>query len=329
MDWETKLTEEIRQVIDKHPSIYLTKNNDGTYHDEIYADYRDEMSEKDAIAILEDDHPMEAFWEKMSEWYMDAEIDYKDEVINLIREELVNDDGAFPEGLTDEQDAFLQEWCCEHIYYDYPDEHFLGQEFCVNITLDTGDGNYDYALNSHYPCYAGGRYGEAMDDKASLVWLAKQQGYTKGQLRMALDEGDMSEPKGFLQSCRVEMANLPSHMSTVTFLTKMTLDDLIRVNEVLKLRGDNYDARKNPQCGYIVLDKSVECGLFDPWSGGGSVLEIQLEKDVKIPLKYVRAIMPDGWERYDVGEVYGLCGSAWGDCVKEIHIPKKFQAGVA
>ena len=49
------------------------------------------------------------------------------------------------------------------------------QEFFVNIMLDTGDGNYDYTLNSAYPCWYG-QYDARLDEKSSLLWLARQQG---------------------------------------------------------------------------------------------------------------------------------------------------------
>lgn len=208
----------------------------------------------------------------------------------------------------------------------------MEQEFYVPIMIDTGDGNYDYTLNARFPCYYGPRQGEAMDDRASLVWLAKQQGYTNGQLRKALDEGDMTNPEGFLQSCRVEAANMASHMQTLTFLVTMTLHDLIRLNEVLHWRekdGRVYDNRKYPYCGYIIIDKKCDCGLYDPWSGGGSVLEIQLEKDVKLPIKYIRSALPDGGDGYSIDSVYGLCSSAWHGKVKEIRVPSKIQNEVA
>ena len=92
--------------------------------------------------------------------------------------------------------------------------------------LDTGDGNYDYVLNSVYPCWYG-RYGETLDDRAGIVWLAKSQGYTRANLQRALRDGDTSGPKGFLASMRAEVANIASHMNTVTFLVAVSYTHLI------------------------------------------------------------------------------------------------------
>jgi hypothetical protein len=323
-----KLEKDIINAIETSGSIYLTRDGN-TFYGEIYADYRDEMQDKTAIEILESKYPMETFYDKMFEWYMDTDVDYKDEIEKDVRSFL--EDNTYPEGLDDEQEEFLHDWVSENVYFNYPDDHYLKQDFYVNIMMDTGDGNYDYTLNAHYPCWYGGRRGEAMDDKASLVWLAKQQGYTKGQLRKTLDNGDMADPKGFLESVRVEVANMASHMQTLTFLVKMDLETLMKINRMLQIReesGRRYDATKYPYSGYIMLDKSVMCGLFDPWQGGGSVFEIQLEKDVKIPVKYIRSCLPDGGDGYSIGSVYGVCGSVWRDVLKEVHVPEKMRGRV-
>lgn len=86
-----------------------------------------------------------------------------------------------------------------------------------------------------------------------------------------------------------------------------------------------YDATENPYCGYITLDKRTETGLYDPWSGGGSVFEIQLEKDVHLPIRFIRSALPDGGDgRYSVKSVYGMCSSVWRpEMVKEIHLLQK------
>lgn len=221
-------------------------------------------------------------------------------------------------------------------YVEYPRDHFLDQEFCVTILMDTGDGNYDFTLNSRFPAPNGSGYCDdgAIPDKASIVWLAKTQGYTKGQLREALNKGDMRDPKGFLESMRVEMANLSSHMSAVTFLVKMTLRQLINLNVLIKAQdrnGKNYDATKNPYCGYLNLGKKTTTGLFDRWSGAGSVLEIELEKDVKVPIKYIFRALPDGAGDTPYGSIhsiYGVNDSLWTDTVQGIQWPKAIDGGI-
>lgn len=285
---------------------------------EMYADYRDKMDNKTASEILNSDDPKQNLEEKLNEWYFESRLDYENELKDTIEERLDE------KGIEYDDDE-IYKIMCEMICFDAPRNHYLRQEFYTDIIIDTGDGNYDYTLNSVYPCYCG-RKEDAHDDKASIVWLAKQQGYKKREFRKALVCGDIADPKGFLQSMRQELANLPSPISALTFLVKMTLGELIRLNNLIKLQDRNghfYDALKNPYCGYIVLDKGTETGLYDAWSGGGSLFEIELEKDVRLPIRYIRSALPDGGDgNYSISETYGMCGSCWRDTVKEIHEPK-------
>ena len=303
---------------------YLKEEESGEFRGELYADYRDEISEETAGEILEASDPEMEFYEKLGEWYDDAGWSAKTELIDSVKNVLEK-----THELTEEDKDEIEEYIRDNVWFDAPAEHFLDQELCVNIMLDTGDGNYDFTLNSLYPCWYG-REGEKYEDKASLIWLAKQQGYGKRELRKALEQGDMADPHGFLESCRVELANLPSHMSTVTFLVKMTFRQLLELHTAMKWRnaqGVKYDASMYPYCGYIVLDKSTMCGLYDSWAGGGSVLEIQLEKDVRVPIKYIWRAVPDGAKTYgyQVGDVYGMCRSAWKNTLKELHLPSKMR----
>ena len=322
-----KLKQAVSDVLDTLLSV--ERQEDGTFSCEIYADYRDEMGDKTAIKISRSEYPMQTFWEHLDEWYQDYQWELGDELEKEVRAKLTATDGPYPEGLSNEDDARMLDTLHNLVYFKLPDEHFMKQSFHVNIMVDTGDGNVDYTLNSAYPCWYG-KYGEPIDPKAGIAWLAKTQGYTRGRLKRALQEGDMAEPKGFLQSMRVELANLSSAMSTVTFLVELTLEQLIELNRLIRLQdrnGRHYDARENPYCGYIVIDKDTETGLYDPWNGGGSVFEIQLEKDVKLPIKYIRSALPDGGDGHSVGSVYGMCGSAWTrGGVKTIHAPVKLAA---
>lgn len=319
-----KMSEAVSAALEKQLGTW--KQADGTFSYEIYADYRDEIDNKSATEILEASCPMETFWDKMNEWYFDYEGELRSEIEGETEKELTDDDGPYPDGFTDEEDTLFRNLMMEMLYFAYPEDHYLKQEIYANIMVDTGDGNYDYVLNGVYPSYCG-RYEDRIDSKASIVWLAKTQGYTKTQLWKALREGDMANPKGFLESMRVELANVASHMNTLTFLVRMKLEDLMRLNELIKYcekDGHNYDATKRPYSGYIVIDKNTETGLYDPWSGGGSCFEIELENDVRLPVKYIRSALPDGGDGYSVEEVYGMCGSAWTKGgVKAIRASKK------
>lgn len=326
-DIECKAADEvISEALDD--IYYYCKKNDGLYHMDIYADYRDGLSEREACIIAIGKNPYDTLESKMRDFYSYTEYEQKSSLVSELLKYAAEKRGLYPDGASPEEYEYFEQSVEDSVVWDYPTEYFLKQKFCVNIFMDTGDGNYDYTLNSVYPCWYG-KFGERINDKSSLLWLARQQGYTKTQLWEELKKGDMSEPKGFLQSCRVELANLPSHMSLVSFFVMMSLKELIELNRCINVQERNgkfFDSSKNPYCGYTILSKDVMAGLYDPWTGAGSVLELELERDVRIPNRLIRSAVPDGFDGYSVRNVYGLCESAWMENgVKKIHTPKDIE----
>lgn len=320
-----KLEARVEKALEQEYS-YL-KTNDG-YEVEIYADYRDEMDAATAIEILEAKHPRQTFYEKLWEWYMQVEMQEIDSIIDKVKEILESNSKLFPDGMSDKDEETLTEYVKERVYVTLPERHYLKQEFYVNICLDTGDGNYDYVHNATRPCWYG-QYDDKLHDTASILWLARQQGYTKTQLWKVLSaesRDDVADQGEFLLSMRQEVANCCSQCQQLHFLVKMTFEECIELNALIKLQdrnGRHYDTRKNPYCGYIVLDKTTETGLFDRWNGSGSVFEIKLDKDVRIPIRFIASALPDS-ERdgHSLSRVYGMCRSVWRDTLKKIHAPK-------
>lgn len=282
------IKERIRDILRRD---YWFHENDGVFSETLDVFYRDAMSPETALKILNAEHPQDTFNEVMEEWYSELEWQEQDSVAGKIAEEMEDVDRDL-----------IDEIISEMLYFDYPSDHFLQQRFRANILIDTGDGNYDFVLNSPYPSYDG-EYEAEIDDEASLVWLAETQGYSKTQLWNALQQGDVSDSKGFLESVRVEVANETGHMNILVFLVEMTLEQLIKLQE--HISGPE---KRN---GYLVVDRKTMTGLYDPWYGGGSVLGIDLEKDVKIPFKYIRSVLPDGGDGYGIDNIYGMCDSAW------------------
>ena len=199
--------------------------------------------------------------------------------------------------------------------------------------VDCGNWNYDCTCDNVLNWYGNSGDG-SIDETSSMLWLAKTQGKATA-LRKACKKAhrndgyyvDREEDKDkFIESCIQEFENLSSHMGTVTFLVKMSLFQLFDLLELQNNEYDEkgkYDPRKNEKSkSYITLGKDTMCGLFDNWNGGGSLLEIELEKDVKLPIKYA-VFSVDGckmYGRYDIGEVYGMSSSAWKEVLEEIKI---------
>ena len=286
------------------------KRDDGFYHFDIYVDYRDEISDSTAQEILENDYPRDILIEKLWDLYQEQEWDIIDNLVDDFKEKvdpkLLEDANIIEDGNLDDGD--IREEFMDSVYVDYPIDWAENQEFCFNIIVSNGDDSYDFCLNEYIVDEDGNVNENA--EKSGLVWLAKQQGYTLAELVEILKNGDIKEPKTFLETVLQEVAN-GYGCEALTFCVKMTLGQAIALKERMK----------SNQNGSIVLDKKVECGLFDSWDGGGSVLEIACEKDVEIPFENIWKFYIDtcGNSRYDsIHNVYGTDDSIWRDCLKEI-----------
>lgn len=70
----------------------------------------------------------------------------------------------------------------------------------------------------------------------------------------------------------------------------------------------------------IVVPKGNLCGMFNSWNGGGSLMEMELLRDLHIPVIFPRKTQYDRCELcvdepgsgYCIDEVYGLIPSVWG-----------------
>ena len=76
-----------------------------------------------------------------------------------------------------------------------------------------------------------------------------------------------------------------------------------------------------PDCGTIRIRKDAMTGLFNSEDGAGSCFEIELEKDVEVPVKYIHTCQPDRYFHWCVKSVYDMPGSAWKDVLAEIKEP--------
>lgn len=298
---------------------------DGVFNYTVYPSYDDRFSDKKVEEILLSEDPEMAFAEAVEETYCDYyHGTYEGEIIDrAVRK-------SYPANEDEEEEIrdYLRDYITEILTYEYPYDHYDHQAYKVDLMVDTGDGNYDYTLNSLiYPHYHD-MQGAEIEDRASLVWLAATQGYTRRQLQHALDKGDVEpdEVKDFMTSVRQEVANETSGMNCLTFLVEMTMKDLISLYKLIRLQepaGEQiYDARFRPDCGTVKVIREATAGLFDPWNGAGSCFEIQLEKDIELPVKYIRSCLPDRHFRWSVSSVYAMCDSAWKeDIVTDITAP--------
>ncbi|MBQ7818576.1 MAG: hypothetical protein IJ341_02645 [Bacteroidales bacterium] len=274
----------------------LTLKNGIIIYD-IYADHRDKLEKETIISFFGSDrNPRDLFFEAVSSSY---DVSYTEALEDTIGEIKKNwSSTKYPYHLNKD---FIEDWIQDHLAIGFPYDHYLSQQVCVNVTVDTGDANFEFVSNSIFPHYDSNEK-DGIPDEASILWLAKQQGYTKAALKRAMRHPE-STGSILLKSIRDEVLNCTTHMNALIFLVRMSLGELFTLYErqnMLKTRGS------------IVLSKQSRCGLYDAWSGAGSLMEIDLEKDVVLSLSNVYSIIPDGCEHnYGVAEVYGVTTDFW------------------
>lgn len=286
------------------------KKEGGNYHFEIYVDYRDEIGDEYAREILEADSPRDILIEKLWDWYQEQEWDIIDNLVDdfkgKVDPELFRQADIIEDGNID--DTMIRDIFMDNICVDYPIDWAEDQEFCFNIIVSNSDDNYDFWLNEHIVDEDGEVDENA--EKAGLVWLAKQQGHTLAEVIEALKDKDSLNANEFLASVSSEIYN-GYGCEAMTFCVKITLGQAINLKEKMK---------SNPN-GSIIVDKRATCGLFNPWDGSGSILDISCEKDVKIPFENIWKFYVDESrsDRYNsIHSVYGTDSSLWKNHLKEI-----------
>ena len=315
---KTELERKLVKIIE---SRYVDQREGNYYGFEVFCDYDEELSDSSLAKISRSDYPRSEFNDIMDEWLQNAEDYYYPELIGEIRKELGDEE-------YDAHEDEIKEWLDEHVYWFMPEKHF-NTEVDVVISLDTGDMNYDFTkcniLNWYGTCDGG--IGE-LEEESPIRWLANQQGRLN-ELQAALGEEGLDQSTDyqtenghskFVKTVVQELQNACSHMNTLIFLVKMPLFDFFKLRELIQSEQKEnksyyYDERKGTK--EFVVTKDAMCGLYNIWNGGGSVLEIELEKDVVIPTKAIFDIWIDchgckaNGRGYDVYDVYGIGSSAF------------------
>lgn len=158
--------------------------------------------------------------------------------------------------------------------------------------------------------------------------LVEDQGHTMDELGKAFDEyskavllpafsyggalyEEQTEKYGkFIASLASEIANSnPYNVDEFVFLTKMSVEDYARL-------GDE-DAT-------ITFPAGTMCGMYNRYDGSGSVLEVELEKEITIPRFDIPELQIESRKEtfgyhYNVDEVYGLTAQCWEKGKAEVH----------
>lgn len=300
---------EMKKIIEKK----YTTDGDGNILTEIYTCSYDEtkLSNSTLKKIMQSDDDATVRLEEMIiEAYWDEEVYIRDEITKTIAEELEK------MNITNVND-FIEEYVSDHTLIEYPINEFFEKTYPVIIMLDTGNANYDFSCDNILNYY--GEDCTEFDQNSSVKWLAEQFGELENLQNTIKTYAESDETyenitdNAFVKSVMQELENNTCSCSTITFLTTMSLRDL------LKLR-----AAVGQKDSFVTLPKITETGLFDCLHGGGSVLEIEMPADIKIPCDKIYDAWVDGTKMhyYDVDETYGLVSSVWTKSTPvEVHTP--------
>ena len=206
-----------------------------------------------------------------------------------------------------------------------PFNHYLSQDIKVNIMLATPEEQKNDCCSIHEQYIALTNPEEitnpeeVLGKESALTWLLKQQGYSIDDLKTVFDDYakffNSSEAENmsydaafkkftgthnlFLTSVCEELVNHPYYQGVMTVLAEMSITDYIAMQE-----GDKK----------IVVSPRSTIGIFNPWNGSGSILDIQLEKPLTFSTDMIHDIQIEGVKpdySYTVDQVYGLVGSCW------------------
>ena len=333
-------TDEKRLIDDAASTLYYVSKDE---HDvpciDLYADYNDtnegllqlaydncRITEEDASVLgsLED-----ILKRKISEQYSDT--------IEQMRDDIIRKAGFDP---LSEKAEDIREYLYDAYSFRVPYDHYLDQSMRVNLLLGTPEEvNLDFgAIRESYDALTGQLETEdlagILSEKTALRWLVEQQGYTMQDLQKTMYDYtqcffDASDHSGisragrlsefhnfhsfFLSSVCEELENTTNFMNTITVLTDISMRDFCTLYQLGKA---------------LVLPKDTTLGIFNPWLGGGSTLDIRLEKELVLPETLIWYTQIEGvpmQSQYSVDSVYGLVHSAWKKPldVRDVILPQK------
>lgn len=260
----------------------------------IFENYRNQYDDiPDSILHQKEtqDEPREVLEDYLTGRDSDVRSYYASEDFSDLRKAASKDQEHF----MDEEGDLIDDWIRDHIYHQSVFDDFAGQEVCVNLVIAM-PYERDMGIEGYYT-----------DAISALFWIAEQYG-KEGDLISALDCYYLEFKDPFIESVITELKNYNNYitygMGVFTVLLKMPYSDFIRLVEMKKAKN-----------GSVTIKPNVTCGIFNPWMGVGSCMEVELTRPVKIPADLIWDAWIDGSKMhgYDPGDVYGFGGSAWTD----------------
>lgn len=196
------------------------------------------------------------------------------------------------------------------------DAFLHNNDYHINLMFATAEEqNYDMSSisnsfpnidNASYMLSNSSEFENTIDN--ALTYLINQQGHSLSEVYNVVYSEENSESV-FINSVADEINH--NYYSGMTELTALVSENGSKLVDIL-------DSIAHKE-GYIKLSKDTEIGLFNEWSGAGSLLEINLEMPAVFSAEMVRNVQFESSYNdyvkdnngYTVNAVYGLVGSVW------------------
>lgn len=303
MEEQEKLTMElVKSLMDKSYTL-------------VWVDYNDNLDNcRDTIQKCLEERSCESLWEKVDEWYGDAEWEAIREIVSKLKDECIH----FHDFEEEEVDKFFEEHEDEirEEIYDRNDSDTLKE-----LLKNTDDIPVRVEMLSNYDCinsnwlesqegyrYKESYFGDMIDalnlNPAKVKKMLVEKGYSVyGRFpdKKYRDGKEQVSYKQFYQ----ELINSCCGANLLTYIGKVNLQEL-------------YDAGFS--LGEVIIPKGNCCGIFSSMYGGGSLLEMELKKDVRLKLEVrdyhgFRFRLDNERSEYEcsIKHVYGVCDSFFGE----------------
>lgn len=281
----------------------------------VWVDYNDNLDNcRDTIQKCLEERSCESLREKVDEWYSDAEWEAVREIVSKLKDECIR----FHDFGKEEVEEFFEEHEDEirEEIYDRNDSDTLKE-----LLKNTDDIPVRVEMLSNYDCinsnwlesqegyrYKESYFGDMIDalnlNPSKVKKMLVEKGYTVYGRFPDKKYRDGKEQVSYEQFYQ-ELINSCCGANLLTYIGKVSLQELYDAGFSLK---------------EVIIPKGNCCGIFSSMYGGGSLLEMELRKDVRLKLEVrdyhgFRFRIDNERSKYEcsIKHVYGVYDSFFGE----------------
>lgn len=270
-------------------------------------DYEDSYEKKDGL-LFSDYFYNKVFNEWLIERLNDIEDDIKDSLLKEaaeISDELYEmiDETPPSELIEDVGGIAMKLDIADFLRHDYKLNLILATE--TELNYDMGMIQYEFSSKAGPALRNKERLADSADNM--LNFLIRQQGYEASDIIEDYRSDNREMESKFVKSVINELENdIDYGMSALTVCVASSGKELLDTLDNL-LSGDKDKG--------VLISVGTSMGLYDPWNGCGSQLDIKAEKPFIIPSDMVHNIQVENASNhgygYTVDETYGMVGTVW------------------